>query len=74
MGRIEMKRVWTGVLTLPPLVLLIVLGPFPLFALLVLVATFFGLREFYNLALPHCQDRKRDGDGAKLLPHPVSMR
>ncbi len=55
MGRIEMKRIWTGVLTLPPLVLLIAFGPFPLFSLLVLVATFFGLREFYNLALPHSQ-------------------
>jgi phosphatidate cytidylyltransferase len=53
MGRIELKRVWTGVLLLPPLVLLIVLGPFSLFSLLVLAATFFGLREFYRLALPH---------------------
>ena len=54
-----MKRIWTGILTLPPLVFLIAVGPSEVLVLLVLVATFFGLREFYNLALPHSKPIER---------------
>lgn len=59
MGRIETKRIWTGVFTLPPLVLLIAVGPSALFSLLLLTATFFGLGEFYNLALPRSKSIER---------------
>jgi phosphatidate cytidylyltransferase len=53
MGKIEKKKVWTGVFIVPPLVLLIAFGPTAVFIVLVLLAIFFGLREFYTLSLPH---------------------
>ncbi|MEW6377833.1 MAG: phosphatidate cytidylyltransferase [Thermodesulfobacteriota bacterium] len=53
MGRIEKKKVWTGVFIVPPVVFLIGWGPPVVLLIMVLLATFFGLREFYNLALPH---------------------
>jgi phosphatidate cytidylyltransferase len=53
MGGIEKKKIWTAIVIVPPVILLIALGPPPVLTLMVLLATFFGLREFYNLTLPH---------------------
>jgi len=53
MEKIGKKKTWTGFVVVPPLILLIGLGPSVLLVLLVLVATFFGLREFFTLSLPH---------------------
>jgi phosphatidate cytidylyltransferase len=53
MGRIEKKKIWTGFFIVPPVIFLIAIGPPAALTLMVLAATFFGLREFYNLALPH---------------------
>jgi phosphatidate cytidylyltransferase len=52
MGNIAKKKAWTGCLVVPPLILLIVYGPPILLPLMVLGATFLGLKEFYQLALP----------------------
>src|SRR4030042_4158097 len=52
MGDIAKKKVWTGLLVVPPLILLIVYGPPILLPLMVLGATFLGLKEFFQLALP----------------------
>jgi phosphatidate cytidylyltransferase len=52
MGDIAKKKAWTGLLVVPPLILLIVYGPPILLPLMVLGATFLGLKEFYQLALP----------------------
>ena len=52
MGGLEKKKVWTGAFVVPPLILLIVLGPSFTLSLMVLAATFLGLAEFYRLALP----------------------
>jgi len=52
MGGLEKKKIWAGVLIVPPLILLIVLGPSFTLSLMVLVATFLGLVEFHRLALP----------------------
>ena len=59
MGKIEKKKVWTAIIIIPPVVLLIALGPPVVFTLMVVIATFFGLREFYNLALPHSKKIER---------------
>jgi len=53
MGSIEKKKIWTAIVIVPPVIFLIALGPPAVLTLMVLLATFFGLREFYNLALPH---------------------
>jgi phosphatidate cytidylyltransferase len=53
MGRIEKKKIWTAMIIVPPVIFLIALGPPIVLTLMVLLATFFGLREFYNLSLPH---------------------
>ena len=52
MGGIEKKKIWTGIFIVPPVIFLIALGPSFVLPLIVLLATFFGLREFYKLALP----------------------
>jgi phosphatidate cytidylyltransferase len=52
MGGIEKKKIWTGIFIVPPVILLITLGPPVVLFLMVLLATFLGLREFYKLALP----------------------
>ena len=41
-----------ALIMVPPIVILIALGPSAVLHLMVLLATFFGLREYYNLALP----------------------
>jgi phosphatidate cytidylyltransferase len=55
MVEIVKKKIWTGIFIVPPVILLIVLGPPAALSLMVLLATFFGLREFYTLALPHAK-------------------
>ncbi|MBM4341149.1 MAG: hypothetical protein FJ110_16585 [Deltaproteobacteria bacterium] len=52
MAKIEKKKVWTALLLIPPLVLIIALGPSLILTLMVLLITLLGMREFYNLALP----------------------
>jgi phosphatidate cytidylyltransferase len=59
MGGIEKKKIWTGAVIVPPLIFLIVWGPSLTLSLLVLAATFLGLREFYNLALPELNTVER---------------
>jgi len=59
MGKIEKKKVWTGILIIPPVILLIAIGPRPILPLMILLATFFGLREFYNLSLPNLKWMER---------------
>ena len=53
MGKIEKRKVWMGSIMVPPIVLLIALGHPVVLHLMVFLATFFGLREYYNLVLPH---------------------
>jgi len=53
MGKIEKRKVWMALIMVPPIILLIALGPPAILHLMVLLATFFGLREYYNLVLPH---------------------
>jgi phosphatidate cytidylyltransferase len=53
MRDITKKKAWTGLLVVPPLILLIVYGPPVILPLMVLGATFLGLKEFYQLTLPH---------------------
>ncbi len=52
MGKIERKKIKTGLLIIPPTILLIGFAPPFILTLMVLGATYLGLREFYNLALP----------------------
>jgi phosphatidate cytidylyltransferase len=59
MGGIDKKKVWTGIFFVPPVILLISLGPPDILFLMVVVATFLGLREFYTLALPALQSIQR---------------
>ena len=59
MGGIEKKKIWTGAVIVPPLIFLIVWGPSFTLSLLVLAATFLGLREFYTLALPDSKKVER---------------
>src|SRR4030043_1580125 len=53
MGKIEKRKGGMGSVMRPPIVLLIALGPSPVLPLMVVSATFLGLREYYNLVLPH---------------------
>jgi phosphatidate cytidylyltransferase len=59
MGKIEKEKIWMGFLIVPPVIFLIAIGPPSILFLMVLLATFFGLREFYNLALPHSKQAER---------------
>ncbi len=59
MGSIEKQKIWTAIVAVPPVILLIVLGPPAVLTLMVLLATFFGLREFYTLTLPHSKSIER---------------
>lgn len=52
MAKIEKKKIWTALLIIPPIVLLIALGPSLLLTLMVLVTILLGMREFYRLAMP----------------------
>jgi phosphatidate cytidylyltransferase len=53
MGKIEKRKVGMALIMVPPILLLISLGPSPVLPLMVVLATFLGLREYYNLVLPH---------------------
>lgn len=46
------KKVLTGIFVVPPLVAVILMTPPTILSLIVLVATFLGLQEFYQLTLP----------------------
>jgi len=68
METITKKKIWTAVLVVPPLIFLIALGPPAVLILMVLLATYFGLREFYNLALPEAKRIERwTGMGLGLI-------
>jgi phosphatidate cytidylyltransferase len=52
MGVIEKKKIWTAIAVVPPVIFLIASGSSAVLTLIVLLATFLGLREFYTLTLP----------------------
>src|SRR5512139_1637157 len=57
-----------GCLLVPPILFLIIIGPPVVLSLMVLVATFLGLREFYALALPNAKGIERvTGVGLGLI-------
>jgi phosphatidate cytidylyltransferase len=55
MGKIEKRKTWMASVLIPPIVFLIVVGPPMVLHLMVLLATFLGLREYYNLVLPQSE-------------------
>ena len=59
MGKKEKEKIWMGILMVPPIVFLIALGPPSILFLMVLLATFLGLREFFNLAFPQSKQVER---------------
>ncbi len=59
MGKIEKKKIWSAIVIIPPVIVLIALGPSAVLILMVLIATFLGLREFYHLALPKSNKAER---------------
>ena len=68
MGGLERKKIWTGIIIVPPLILLILWGPPWVLSLMVLIATLLGLREFYGLSLPHSKRIERlVGIGSGLI-------
>jgi phosphatidate cytidylyltransferase len=58
MAELAKKKTWTAVLIIPPVVLLIVAGPPAVLMAMVLLATYFGLREYFRLALPNAQGKE----------------
>jgi phosphatidate cytidylyltransferase len=68
MGNIEKKRIGTAVVMIPPVIFLTCLGPPVVVILMVLLATLFGLREFYTLTLSHSKWVERwAGTGLALI-------
>jgi phosphatidate cytidylyltransferase len=68
MGKIEKRKVWMASIMIPPIAFLIVVGPPVVLHLMVLLATFLGLREYYNLVLPHSKSIERTvGIGLGLI-------
>ncbi len=59
MATIGAKKFKTGIFAVPPILFLIVVGPAEVTFLMVLVATFLGLREFYNLSIPRINGVER---------------
>ncbi len=59
MGNIEKKKIWTTIVMIPPLIFLIAFGPPLVLILMVLLATYLGLREFFTLALPYAKKLER---------------
>jgi phosphatidate cytidylyltransferase len=53
MGIIEKRKVWMALIMVPPVILLITLFPPFVLYLMVLLATFFGLREYTHLVFPN---------------------
>ncbi|MFB3887092.1 MAG: phosphatidate cytidylyltransferase [Thermodesulfobacteriota bacterium] len=73
MGTIEKKKIRTALVMIPPVIFLIVLGPPAVVILMVLLATLFGLREFYTLTLPHSKGIERWSGTALTLILSVMM-
>jgi phosphatidate cytidylyltransferase len=62
------KKILVGSVLVPPILFLIIVGPSAVLSLMVLVATFLGLREFYTLALPNSKGIERlTGIGLGLI-------
>ncbi len=62
------KKIIAGSLLVPPILFLIIIGPPAFLSSMVLLATFFGLREFYTLALPDAKRVERlTGIGLGLI-------
>ena len=61
MGGIEKKKIWTSILLVPPVFLLIIFGLPAILVCMVLLATFLGLREFFELTLPQSKSMERLG-------------
>jgi phosphatidate cytidylyltransferase len=62
------KKIWIAIIFVPPVIFLIAIGPPIILTLIVLLATFLGLREFYTLTLPHSRSvEKWMGMGLGLL-------
>jgi phosphatidate cytidylyltransferase len=59
MGKIEKRKVWAGLGLIPPIVLVIALLHSSALHLMVLLATFLGLREYYDLVLPRSKWMER---------------
>jgi len=59
MGSITKTKIWTAVFVVPPLIFLIAVGPPAVLILVVLLATYLGLREFYQLSLPNSKKIER---------------
>jgi phosphatidate cytidylyltransferase len=69
MAKIEKRKVGMALVMVPPIVLLIALGPPEVLHLMVVLATFLGLREYYTLVLPHSHWMERMvGIGLGLIP------
>lgn len=68
MDTVGKKKVGTALTIIPPVILLIAIGPPAVLLGMVLMATFLGLREFYDLCLPHSIPIERwTGIGLGLL-------
>jgi phosphatidate cytidylyltransferase len=61
MGMVEIvkKKIGTAIVLIPPVILLIALGPPWVLSLMVLLTIFFELREFYTLSLPNSKGIER---------------
>jgi phosphatidate cytidylyltransferase len=59
MGHIEKRKVWVGLSLIPPIIAMIALFHSSVLHVMVLLATFLGLREYYNLALPQSKRVER---------------
>ena len=59
MGKIETRKVWVGLGMVPAIIFFVAVGPSVVLHLMVLLATFLGLREYYNLVLPHSKRIER---------------
>ena len=59
MGKIEKRKVWVGLGMIPPIVFFVAAGPYVVLHLMVLLATFLGLREYYDLVIPHSKRIER---------------
>jgi len=59
MGKIEKRKVWAGLVLVPPILLVIALLPSSALHLMVLLATFLALREYYNLVLSRSKSIER---------------
>ncbi len=56
---ISKKKILTGTVLVPPILFLIVVGPPAVLSAVVVLAAFFGLREFYALSLPNAKGIER---------------